>query len=165
MSDWRPTSTRNWWDAIKPSSSAPPDTLPELESPHLLSLIPKPTSLQVVKAVKMASSPSPRALSEEDGKIFLSEHHAKASRGDITGMMSDYDQRVDFLDKGFIPFTQIQAEEAEYRKKWRNGTDEVVGLISAITNQASGRPPIRFHSPMRVQLATGTKARPIFRKI
>ncbi len=132
MAEWKPAITRKWWASINPSSAALPAKLPELESPQIFNLSQDSTSLLVMKAVKKTAPEAPRAIMEEDVKIFLSEHHAKASRGDVAGMMSDYDQRVDFLDKGFIPVSQIQAEEAEYRKKWHKGTEEVVGSISVI---------------------------------
>jgi hypothetical protein len=149
MSEWKPISTRKWWAAIKPSPAALPDKLPELESPQLLSLIQEPNSLLVMKAVEKPSSPSPKVveeapvaptpapppspvISEQDVKAFLSEHHAKASRGDVAGMMADYDRMVDFLDKGRIPVANIESEEKEHRQKWQNGSEQVVGVIFVI---------------------------------
>ncbi len=149
MSEWKPISTRNWWAAIKPSPAALPDNLPELESPQLLSLIQEPNSLLVMKAVEKPSSPTPKVveeapvaptpapppspvISEQDVKAFLSEHHSKASRGDVAEMMADYDQMVDFLDKGRIPVATIESEEKEHRQKWQRGSEEVIGLISVI---------------------------------
>lgn len=149
MSEWKPVSTRKWWSVIKPSSSVLPDNLSELESPQLLSLIQEPTSLLVMKAAEKPRSPSPKvvqeapvvpapapppppAITEQDVKTFLSEHHAKASRGDVAGMVADYDQMVDFLDKGRIPAAQIESEETQHRQKWPKGSEQVIGLISAI---------------------------------
>lgn len=149
MSEWKPTSTRKWWSAIKPSPSALPDKLSELESPQLLSLIQEPTSLLVMKAAEKPRSPSPKvvqetpvvpapapppppAITEQDVKAFLSEHHAKASRGDVVGMIADYDQMVDFLDKGRIPAAQIESEETQHRQKWPKGSEQVIGAIFVI---------------------------------
>jgi hypothetical protein len=149
MSEWKPTSTRKWWSAIKPSLSALPDKLSELESPQLLSLIQEPTSLLVMKAAEKPLSPSPKvvqeapvvpapapppppAITEQDVKTFLSQHHAKASRGDVVGMIADYDQMVDFLDKGRIPAAQIESEETQHRQKWPKGSEQVIGAIFVI---------------------------------
>jgi hypothetical protein len=47
-------------------------------------------------------------------------------------MMANYDQMVDFLDKGRIPVANIESEEKEHRQIWQKGSEQVVGLISVI---------------------------------
>lgn len=145
MSEWNPSLTRNWWTLFTLISDTQPENLPEIESPRLLRLVAEPASLLAAKAHTTPHSETPKretnsstvsvpspSMGEAEVRAFLFEHHAKASRGDVAGMMSDYAQMVDFLDKGRIPATQIESDEAAHRKKWHKGTEEVVGLISVI---------------------------------
>lgn len=143
MSEWKPTSTRSWWAEIKAASLPLPDKLPGLETPQLLDLIQEPSTLLVTKAVEKPSTPPPQkvletpapapisppalAHSEQDVKAFLTEHHAKASRGDLAGMIADYDTVVDFLDKGLLTREAIGADEQSHRAKWPVGNEKIVG--------------------------------------
>jgi len=144
MSEWKAPGTLNWWSPIRFISSPLPEKIGVVELPQLLSFEQEPATLRVTKAVaKPRPTPPPKApeppvappppppvlVTEQDVKAFLTEHHAKASRGDVAGMMADYDPTVDFLDKGNIPATAIEAEERAHRQKWPNGSEQVVGPI------------------------------------
>lgn len=146
ISEWKAPGTQNWWAPIQFISSPLPDKLPELELPQLLSFEQESSSLRVTKAVsrprpKPASTAPelptipPVVMTEQDVQNFLKEHHAKASRGDVAGMMEDYDPIVDFLDKGRIIQNTIETEERAHRHKWPKGSEQVVGTI-----QVSGQP-------------------------
>jgi len=145
MSEWKAPGTLNWWSPIRFISSLLPEKIGEVELPQLLSFEQESTSLRVTKAVEKPRptpppktpepalappSPPPVVMTEQDVKAFLSEHHAKASRGDVAGMIADYDATVDFLDKGRIPVTEIETEERAHRQKWPKGSEQVLGTIS-----------------------------------
>lgn len=145
MSEWKPSSTRSWWTTIKAAQSPLPDKLPELETPQLLELIQKPSTLLVTKAAEKPRAPPPQKVqetpapapipppapvtSEQDVKAFLTEHHAKASRDDLAGMIADYDTVVDFLDKGLLTRDAIGADEQSHRAKWPVGNEKIIGEI------------------------------------
>lgn len=129
-----------------------PEKIGKVELPQLLSFEQEPASLRVTKAVaKPRPTPPPKTpeppvsppppppvlITEQDVKAFLTEHHAKASRGDVTGMMADYDSTVDFLDKGRIPVASIEAEEKAQRQKWPKGSEQIVGVIR-VSDYAGG---------------------------
>jgi len=44
-------------------------------------------------------------------------------------MIADYDSSVDFLDKGHLPVSAIDAEESAQRQKWPKGSEQVAGPI------------------------------------
>ena len=73
---------------------------------------------------------SPPRVTEIEVKEFVLNHHRKASQGDVPGMIDDYDQTVDFLDKGRIPAVSIESEEKEHRQKWPKSSEQVIGFIS-----------------------------------
>ncbi|MES2595767.1 MAG: WD40 repeat domain-containing protein [Verrucomicrobiota bacterium] len=109
-------------------------TLPILGSPILGSpILGSPILGSPIPSLPLPISPSAppvTILSDNDVKHFLSEHHAKASRGDVAGMIADYDATVDFLNKGRIPVTAIEAEETAQRQKWPKGQEQVVDTIN-----------------------------------
>ncbi len=143
MSEWKPSSTRSWWAAIKAAPSPLPDKLPELEAPQLFDLVQQASTLLVTKAVEKPRAPPPQkvsdtpapppipppapVISEHDVKAFLIEHHAKASRDDLADMMADYDMVVDFLDKGLLTRDAIAADEQSHRAKWPVGNEKIIG--------------------------------------
>jgi hypothetical protein len=141
MSEWNPSLTRNWWSLFTLISDTQPESLPEIESPRLLRLIAEPASVLAAKAHTEPHSATPtrnsdpntvvppRSIGEIEVRAFLVEHHAKASRGDVVGMMANYDQMVDFLDKGRIPQATIQADGMAYRQKWPQCSEEIDGDI------------------------------------
>jgi hypothetical protein len=142
MSEWRAPGTSNWWAPIRFISAPLPEKIGEVEMPQLLSLAQEPASLRVTKAVAKPRptpppktpeppviAPPPAVVTEQDVRAFLSEHHAKASRGDVSGVIADYAPTVDFLSKGRIARTTIEADELAQRKKWPKGSEQVVGPI------------------------------------
>lgn len=142
MSEWKAPGTSNWWAPIRFISAPLPEEIGEVEMPQLLSLAQEPASLRVTKAVAKPRptpppktpeppviAPPPVVVTEQDVRAFLSEHHAKASRGDVSGVIADYAPTVDFLSKGRIARTTIEADELAQRKKWPKGSEQVVGPI------------------------------------
>lgn len=152
MSEWKPESTRHWWTTIKSAQGPLPDKLTELDTPQLLELTLEPSVMVVTKAMEKlgvpvpqkvteASSsppppppapPTPPAISEEDVKAFVTEHHAKASRGDLQGMIADYETVADFLDKGILTREAIGADEQAHRAKWPVGNEKIVVEIRVV---------------------------------
>ncbi|MFO1486399.1 MAG: WD40 repeat domain-containing protein [Verrucomicrobiaceae bacterium] len=77
---------------------------------------------------------TPPPLTEADVKKFVTAHHEKASQGDVLGMMADYDQNVDFLDKGKISSSAILAEETAHRQKWPTGSEKILSTVLVSNN-------------------------------
>lgn len=77
-----------------------------------------------------APSPVSRHLTDIDVKEFITAHHDKAARGKITELGADYDQSVDFLDKGRLSRDAIQAEEIAGRQKWPRATEKILGTVT-----------------------------------
>jgi hypothetical protein len=106
-----------------------------------LSLEHQASTFRVVKAIekpipqsapKVLPPPIPApvtTISQQDVRAFLTEHHTKASKGDLVGMIADYDTMVDFLDKGILPREAIMADERTHRAKWSAGHEKIVGDI------------------------------------
>ena len=69
-------------------------------------------------------------MTEAGVKEFIVAHHTKASQGDVAGMVADYDEWVDFLDKGQVSRATIQAEELQQRQKWPKSTEAVLGPLT-----------------------------------
>ncbi|MDP1591334.1 MAG: hypothetical protein Q8M07_26505 [Prosthecobacter sp.] len=82
-------------------------------------------------ADKQAPVPAPPATAERvtaaEVRSFIIAHHSKASRGDIAGLVADYDRTVSFLDKGLLSPSEIQEEEAKDRENWPKGGERVIG--------------------------------------
>ena len=77
-----------------------------------------------------SSAPAEPARVTEDGvKEFIIAHHTKASQGDVPGMVDDYDQTVDFLDKGKLSKDAILAEETVERQKWPRSSERILGPV------------------------------------
>lgn len=150
MSEWKPETTRNWWTTIKTASSPLPAKLPELPTPQLLDLTQGTSVMIVTKAIEKPHEPPPQkvtevapppqppapppppAISASDVKAFVSEHHAKASKGDLQGMIADYEAMVDFLDKGLLTRDAIGADEQAHRAKWPVGSEKIIGEIRIV---------------------------------
>lgn len=62
-------------------------------------------------------------------KEFIVAHHTKAAQGDVAGMAADYDQTVDFLDKGRLSRDAILAEETAQRQKWPRSSERILGPV------------------------------------
>jgi len=69
-------------------------------------------------------------LTETEVKEFIVAHHDKAAQGRVTDMVADYDQTVDFLDKGRLSRDAIQAEETAQRQKWPRGSEKILGPVT-----------------------------------
>lgn len=72
---------------------------------------------------------SPPRITEVEVKAFVTAHHAKAAQGDVPGMIANYDQIVDFLDKGRITSNAILAEETAQRQKWPKGSEKIISPV------------------------------------
>jgi hypothetical protein len=80
----------------------------------------------------MPSAPASPRITATEVQTFLTDHHAKASRGDVAGMIADYDQSVDFLDKGRLTRSSIEFEETLNHDKWPKCSEQVEGTIRAM---------------------------------
>lgn len=69
-------------------------------------------------------------ITETEVKEFIAAHHEKAAQGRVTDMVADYDQTVDFLDKGRLSRDAIQAEEIAGRQKWPKGSEKILGPVT-----------------------------------
>jgi hypothetical protein len=76
----------------------------------------------------------PARVTEAAVKEFIAAHHTKASQGDVSGMVADYDQIVDFLDKGKISKDMILAEETAHRQKWIKSSEKILGQVLAFSD-------------------------------
>lgn len=131
----------DWWEHPVPiRRELPTSELEYIESPALLSLAVQGSSLGVVKASERPRRTKPKAqtvpteapvvqMTDSDVKAFLTAHHALASKGDVAGMVSNYDSTVDFLDKGRILPSAILAEESAHRVKWPKGMEKIISEI------------------------------------
>lgn len=140
---------KDWWEQPVPiRRELPTSELEYIESPALLTLAEQGSSLVVVKASERPRLAKPKAqtvpteapvaqITDNDVKTFLTAHHAMASKGDIEGMVSNYDSTVDFLDKGRILSSAILAEESAHRVKWPKGVEKIISDI-VLTKNASG---------------------------
>jgi hypothetical protein len=66
---------------------------------------------------------------EADLRKFILKHHQKATEGDVHGMVADYADEVDFLDKGRVLPEFILEEERKYRGSLIEGRENVEGEI------------------------------------
>jgi hypothetical protein len=152
---WNDATVKDWWTGVKSVARELPDKLDVLDTPELLSLADRKTVWSVVKAseeprhrpqsqppppatapilshIPTPSPPRPFQATEKDVMTFITEHHAKSSRGDINGMIADYDQNVDFLDKGRLTRSSIESEESLNHAKWPKCSERVEGAIRAM---------------------------------
>jgi len=161
MTEWNPSVTRHWWSLFNMTSDTEPEYLPKIESPRLFHLVAEPSSILVAKApaeprleipTPDANTPPvpepPPSIGEAEVRAFLLEHHAKASRGDVAGMVADYDQTVDFLERGLVSQSSIQEEETSHRQKWPKSREEIVGEITLSGNSGTWQASytIQFHN-------------------
>jgi hypothetical protein len=156
---WNPKEFRPWWakGTILQGSSFNSLAIKEgwhpLSSPSLLTLDAQETSIQVIKQLPIPkkvmpvesmplndfrSAPAPvsetRVFAEPEVIEFIKAHHAKASAGNVAGMVADYHIIVNFLDKGQILPEQIQEEEMAHRQKWPTGSESILGVIKTVRN-------------------------------
>ena len=83
------------------------------------------------KLTERPSPPEPTPVKGENAEVqsFLENHHRKASQGDVQGMVADYADLVDFLNKGKILKEQIAKEEYSHRELWPKGHELIQGEI------------------------------------
>lgn len=84
-----------------------------------------PTTLPKASTEANASAPS----LEADLRKFILKHHQKATEGDVHGMVADYADEIDFLDKGRVLPEFILEEERRYRGSLIEGKESVEGAI------------------------------------
>lgn len=140
---------KDWWEQpVLIRRELPTSELEYIESPALLTLAEQGSSLVVVKASERPRPAKPKAqtvpteapvaqITDNDVKTFLTAHHAMASKGDVEGMVSNYDSTVDFLDKGRILSSAILVEESAHRVKWPKGVEKIISDI-VLTKNANG---------------------------
>lgn len=111
-------------------SNQNPLSVPGLGGAPPLSSTPVQPSLST--SASMPSAFTPKRITATEVQTFLTDHHAKASLGDVAGMVDDYDQSVDFLDKGRLTRSAIKIEETLNHEKWPKSSEQVVGAIRAM---------------------------------
>jgi hypothetical protein len=82
-----------------------------------------------VSGPSTATPVSPLPITETGVKEFITAHHTKAAQGDVSGMVADYDDTVDFLDKGKLLRNTILAEETAQRQKWPRSSEKILGPV------------------------------------
>lgn len=141
---WEHAGEVEWWarpaalQPLAPDAESSLARLEPIEEEDGLELEADGTAFIVAVAKRPAAPAPPAAVipkpeaGESDVRAFLEKHHGKASRGDIDGMVSDYAETVNFLDKGLIPRSRIAEEELVHRQKWSSSEEVIEGSISVI---------------------------------
>ena len=57
---------------------------------------------------------------------FIEQHHAKSSRGDVEGLVADYNETVDHFSNGLVDRSYIRKDELEYHSPGTRVTETVV---------------------------------------
>ncbi|MCW0221446.1 MAG: hypothetical protein OJI67_24185 [Prosthecobacter sp.] len=130
MIPWRPLPGDDWWTPIGRHSKADAllsaiTSLEPMEFPQALAAEPNGSSHLVVAAKTLFV----KSASEARVRSFLIDHHSKATQGDLAGLLANYAETVDFLDKGNISRDHIGAEESAHRVRWPKGEEVVQGDI------------------------------------
>lgn len=152
---WRPAESDDWWKVVGKLSDQPvKETETVLETmqtlaadwsgdafivaPRARTFAPKQQPTPKVAEPSPSPPPSPKPVINEvaeDVKRFVQQHHSKASAGNVDGMMADYADIVDFLDKGRVLKDVIAKDEITHRQNWPHGNESIQGTI---TLQQSG---------------------------
>ncbi len=69
--------------------------------------------------------PAPAFPVEQQLTAFITEHHAKSSRGDVTGLVDDYADHVDHFDHGIVDREFIRRDEVEYQSPGTRVTESI----------------------------------------
>ncbi len=127
---WRHEQADGWWTTVGTPAKADAllssiTSLEPVEFPQALALEPSGTSYLVVAA----KTPFVKGASDTKVRSFLMDHHSKASQGDLAGLLANYAETVDFLEKGQISRDRIGADESAHRERWPKGQEVVQGDI------------------------------------
>ncbi|TDU80788.1 hypothetical protein EI77_00085 [Prosthecobacter fusiformis] len=127
---WMHDLAESWWTqaGIRSKADALQSAITSLEPvefPQALTAEPNGTSHLIVTA----KTPFVRSASEAKVRAFLIDHHNKASQGDLAGLLANYAETVDFLDKGNLSRDRIGADESAHRTRWPKGEEVVQGGI------------------------------------
>lgn len=151
---WRPAESDDWWKLVGKLSDQPAkETETVLETPKTAAaewrgdsfvvvprartFSPKPQPPPKVAEPTPLPPPPPKPLINEVAeavKRFVQQHHDKASAGNIDGMMADYADIVDFLDKGRVLKDVIAKDEITHRQSWPRGNEAIQGAITLQQN-------------------------------
>ncbi len=138
-----------WWAAISEVSAAPLDSESDFTvadrgptltsaagggasappSPRDTSPTLAPSRSQQASTRQPVIAPANPAVQNEVG-AFLANHHAKSSRNDIEGVVTDYTDRVDHFDKGVVDRNFIRKEETDYRPPGYRISERIVTPIN-----------------------------------
>ena len=94
----------------------------------------KTAPIQVNKRTSYVAPPPKPAALEPAGDMqkkltdFLIQHHAKSSRGDVDGLLTDYAAKVSNFDKGVVDRAVIRKDELEYRPSGTRITETITTL-------------------------------------
>ncbi len=135
MTAWPRAENGGWWTLV---GNVPDNHSLESFASALREQLETPQALAVRRLgfMHVASKPPPlpqkTVIGADDVKSFVESHHHKASEGDLDGVIADYADSVDFLDKGVIPRGRIADEEIAHKQKWPTGNETVRGGIAAV---------------------------------
>ena len=99
----------------------------EETTPAPILITPKSPQSEPVHPTKGAQTLSPL---EKEITAFVVEHHAKATRGEITEMVEDYAQQVDHFNNGIVDRLFIYNDEFQYHQKMEKLIEEVDGSVN-----------------------------------
>lgn len=127
---WRHERADGWWTPVGTRVKAADllsaiTSLEPVEFPQALAAVPTGTS----HLVAAATTPFVKSASEAKVRAFVVDHHSKATQGDLAGLLANYAETVDFLDKGNISRDRIGADESAHRARWPKGEEVVQGDI------------------------------------
>ncbi|MFZ4764018.1 MAG: hypothetical protein ACOYMN_03615 [Roseimicrobium sp.] len=151
---WRPAESDGWWKLVGKLSDQPAkETETILETPQTLAadwigdsfvVVPRARTFapkqqpppKVAEPSPLPPPPSKPVINEveEAVKRFVQRHHVNASAGNIDGVMADYADIVDFLDKGRVLKDVIAKDEITHRQNWPRGNESIQGAITLRQN-------------------------------
>ena len=95
-------------------------------------ITPAPTVTPPPATVTPEPEPDPPDQTEKEVEAFVMEHHRKASRRDLNGLVADYAPRVDYFDKGMKDRAFILKDEQDYHA----GLSELLEQVSIPIDQS-----------------------------
>ncbi len=86
----------------------------------------RPNKQQQPDFTPPASPGTPMSNVEKVLGAFIEQHHAKSSRGDVEGLVADYNESVDHFSHGLVDRSYIRKDELEYHSPGTRVTETVV---------------------------------------
>ena len=86
----------------------------------------RPSKQQQTVFSPPANQGSPMSNVEKMLGAFIEQHHAKSSRGDVEGLVADYNDHVDHFNNGLVDRSFIRKDELEYHSPGTRVTETIV---------------------------------------